>query len=271
MQKKTKKMVRRGEKKEISGILEEMTIDDVRSLKPNVGVIPIGSTEPHGPALPYGSDNFGTGHVCYGATRLANSRGAKVLCLPVQRISLNNNFYGFPFACRIRVPVFMQLVRDLVDIFWREEVRRMLIVNGHGGNTDVLKAVQRDLADRRGLFLGMVETDSCASPEAMSLIEHGSDHAGEAETSRNLYLRPDLVRTGKIADNPRKYPKLQVLNDYDVAFVRPWHLYVPESAGGDARKATKKKGEKIIKSSVDGMARLLCELSKAPDTKDFPY
>ena len=40
----------------LSGILEEMTIDDVRALKPNVALIPIGSTEPHGPALPFGTD-----------------------------------------------------------------------------------------------------------------------------------------------------------------------------------------------------------------------
>ena len=50
---------------DFSGILEEMTIDDVRSLAPNVAVIPIGSTEPHGPALPYGTDNFQVEYVAH--------------------------------------------------------------------------------------------------------------------------------------------------------------------------------------------------------------
>lgn len=255
----------------MSGILEEMTIDDIRALAPNVGVIPIGSTEPHGPALPYGSDSFHVQATCYRAVAEANRRGGRVVCLPPQRISLNNNFHAFPFACRLSVPVFMQVVRDLVLFLRGEGIRRMMIVNGHGGNTDVLRAVQRDLAGTDDLFIGLVGDCDCADEAARALIRHESDHAGEKETSQNLFLRPELVRRDKIGVFPRQAPSLETLTRYPVHFVRPWHRYVPASAGGDAREASAAKGEALIKSAADGLATLLTELSHAPETPAFPY
>jgi len=254
-----------------SGVLEEMTIDEVRELAPNLGVIPIGSTEPHGPALPYGTDSFQVEATSYGGTRRANELGGRVLCLPVQRISLNNNFRAFPFACRMRVPTFMSLLKDLVEMCAGEGVRRVVFVNGHGGNADVIRATQRDLAARDGLFTCMIGSTSCATGEARGVWENRSDHAGEEETSQILYLRPGLVRRDKIADHPRMPPSVGALAEFGAEFVRPWHLYVPASAGGDATRASAEKGKTVIESAIEGMGRFLAELSRAPDSETFPY
>ncbi len=254
-----------------SGILTEMTIDDVRALAPNVAVIPVGSTEPHGAALPYGADTWQVEHVAYGGTRRANEQGGRVVCLPTLPISLNNNFRAFPFACRMQVSTFMALLKDLVMMCLSEEVRRIVFINGHGGNPDVIRAAQRDLAAIDGVHTFMIHTTTCASEEATAVWEHTSDHAGEEETSQMLYLRPDLVRNEKITDNPRRYPKLESLHEFAVDYVRPWHLYLPTSAGGDATKASAKKAETVFDSAIAGTARLLVELSQAPDSDTFPY
>ena len=254
-----------------SGILEEMTIDDVRSLAPNVAVIPIGSTEPHGPALPYGTDNFQVEYVAYGGTRKANELGGRVVCLPTQRVSLNNNFRAFPFACRLQVPTFMNLLKDLVAMCRTENVHRIVFINGHGGNPDAIRATQRDLAAQDNLFTCLIGTGSCASEDAKAIWENRSDHAGEEETSQILFLRPELVRENLIANNPRQYPKLKTLREFDIHFVRPWHLYLPTSAGGDARKASAQKGETVLNSAVEGTGRFLAELSQAEDSETFPY
>ena len=63
----------------IPGILEEMTLDDVRAFGPEVVVLGVGSTEPHGPVLPYGTDAFACDALCRRAVRLANEKGARVL------------------------------------------------------------------------------------------------------------------------------------------------------------------------------------------------
>jgi creatinine amidohydrolase len=254
-----------------SGILEEMTIEDVRALSPNVAVIPIGSTEPHGPALPYGTDSFQVEHVAYGSTRKANELGGRVVCLPTLRISLNNNFRAFPFACRLQVPTFMALLKDLVAMCRAENVHRILFLNGHGGNPDVIRAVQRDLAAQDGLFTCMIHGAQCASAEAKAVWENRSDHAGEEETSQILFLRPDLVRKDKITNNPVRQPRLETLREFKADFVRPWHLYLPTSAGGDATKASAEKAEIVYKSAIEGTGQLLAELSLSPDTDTFPY
>ena len=254
-----------------SGILEEMTIDDVRSLAPNVAVIPIGSTEPHGPALPYGTDSFQVEYVAYGGTRKANELGGCIVCLPTQRMSLNNNFHAFPFACRMQVPTFMNLLKDLVAMCRAENVHRIVFINGHGGNPDVIRAVQRDLAAQDGLFTCLISTGSCASEDAKAIWENRSDHAGEEETSQIMFLRPELVRENLITNNPPQYPKLKTLREFNIDFVRPWHLYLPASAGGDARKASAQKGETVLNSAVEGTGRFLTELSQAEDSETFPY
>ena len=248
-----------------------MTIDDVRDLNPNVCVFPIGSTEPHGPALPYGTDSFQVQGTSYGGTRRANELGGRVLCFPTQRVSLNNNFRAFPFACRMQVPTFMALLKDLVEMCEAEGVSRFVFVNGHGGNPDVIRAVQRDLAAKDGLFTCLISTTSCASEEAAAIWEHRSDHAGEEETSLVMHLRPELVREEHITDNPQHSPSVDAINQYKVEFVRPWHLYVPVSAGGDARKASAEKGKIVVESAIEGMASLFSELSLAADTETFPY
>jgi creatinine amidohydrolase len=187
------------------------------------------------------------------------------------RISLNNNFRAFPFACRLEVPTFMAALSDTVSMCEAEGVRRIVIVNGHGGNTDVIRAVQRDLARRDGAFVCMLQAHSCASEEAQAVWEHRSDHAGEEETSEILALHPELVRREKIGWFPQVYPKVDALRRFGAEFVRPWHRYVPVSAGGDATKAAAEKGRTVIESSIRGLAEFLVELSTAPESESFPY
>jgi creatinine amidohydrolase/Fe(II)-dependent formamide hydrolase-like protein len=86
-----------------------------------------------------------------------------------------------------------------------------------------------------------------------------------------MHLRPELVREQHITDNPRHLPSVEVINDYKVDFVRPWHLYIPASAGGNATKASAEKGKIVAESAIEGMGRFFSELSLAPDTDTFPY
>ena len=72
-------------KREITGILEEMTIEQVRELRAQVVVLPIGSTEPHGPHLPYGTDTFQADAVSRRAVTQANRAGGRVLMYPALR------------------------------------------------------------------------------------------------------------------------------------------------------------------------------------------
>ena len=254
-----------------SGILEEMTIDDVRSFAPEVGVIGIGSTEPHGPHLPYGTDTYILESILEPAVRQANADGGKVLLMPSLPISLNNNMRAFPFALRFNVSTFFAMLQDLVTQFEKEGVRKVVLANAHGGNPDVLRAFQRDAMKREGPFLVMVNIQAGAADVAKEVIEHPSDHAGEAETSLMLAYRPELVRTERFAQNPRMGVKVNCLTRFPAHFVRPWHLYVPTSAGGDCRASTADKGRSIQSAAIGSLADFLKDLSDAPWSPTFPY
>ena len=258
-----------------SGILQEMTLDEVRALDPQVVVLPVGSTEPHGPHRPYGTDSYQVDAVCRLAVSLANVDGARVLMYPTLPIGNNVNFQAFPFACRIRVRTLMNIVRDIVQALEQDGIRKIVLVNGHGGNADTLRAAVREHVERRrpgkGAFLCMTDPCSAVPPEVRAMIEHPSDHAGEDETSRMMHLRPELVHTNRLDHFPRHQVQFEQMRAGKVFFVRPWHAYIPRSAGGETRQSSAEKGRLLTHEGASWLAAFLVDLAAAPMHDLFPY
>lgn len=250
------------------GLLEEMTIEEVQAFRPEVVVLPLGSTEPHGPHLPYGTDTYQVTRLSRLAVEQANRAGARALLYPTLPITNNANFRAFPFALRIGVRTLMSALVDIATQCRDDGVRKLVFVNGHGGNPAALDATLRELAGMDDMPFACwtwgIAPEGYADP-----FEHPSDHAGEKETSQMLWIRPELVRTDKLADNP--FGRLRVASLAKASFVRPWHHYVPASAGGETRRATAAKGESYLTAHADGLARMLVELSRAEYDKRFPY
>ncbi|MFH0909998.1 MAG: creatininase family protein, partial [Planctomycetota bacterium] len=222
------------------GILSEMTVDEVRSFRPEVVVLGVASTEPHGPALAYGSDFYQCDHLCRNAVKRANQKGARVLMYPTLPIGNNVNFKVFPFACRIGVPTLMRMLLDILQALEEDGIRKVALVDGHGGNTAAIQAALRYHFDitptERRAFVCYVK-GWMASEEAEALVERPSDHGGESEVSRNLYINPQFVRKDKLMDQPANEPLLSMLKDPDFYCVHPWHKRYPLSGGGNTRAA----------------------------------
>jgi creatinine amidohydrolase len=258
-----------------SGILEEMTIEDVEAFDPETVVFGIGSTEPHGPHLPYGTDVFQVDALCRRTVTRANERGASALMYPTLPIGNNVNFKEYPFACRIGVRTLMEVVLDIVEAIEEEGVRKVVIVNGHGGNTDTLRATLREHAGRNspgeGAFVCLTGALKSSSTDPDHIVEHPSPHAGESETSRVMHLRPDLVREDELDEFPMREPTVDGLDSDRVEFVPPWHGFMPESAGGETRESSAEKGEAIIDETADWLADFLVDLEAAEIHAEFPY
>lgn len=259
----------------LSGILTEMTIEEVRALAPKVVLVPIGSTEPHGPHLPYGTDTFQVEAVARLAVVHANKLGARTLMYPTLPVSNNVNVKAFPFACRVSVRTLMHMMLDIIQALEEDGIKRIVLLNGHGGNPDTLQAVIREHVSLHkpgeGAFVCMTTPGACAPKEVCDAIEHPSDHAGENETSRMMHLRPDLVRTALFDNFPMQSPELQKLQEGRVFFVRPWHGYLPVSAGGETRKSTAAKGKALTEQGALWLGEFLHDLANAPDHDLFPY
>jgi len=245
-----------------------MTVEEVRKLDPEVVVLPLGSTEPHGPHLPMGTDTYQVTTLSRLAVGSANARGARVLLYPTLPITNNVNFRRFPFALRIGVQTLMTVLVDIVTQCRDDHVMKVVIVCGHGGNPAAIDAAMRQIAGMDGMpfvcCTGGIAPDGYVSP-----IEHPSDHGGESETSRMMWIRPELVREEELTDNP--FGQLRVKSLAGTSFVRPWHLYVPAAAGGETRAASADKGQSLVEAHAAGLADMLVELSAAPYDERFPY
>ena len=162
---------------------------------------------------------------------------------------------------------------DIIAALEEDGIRKVVLISGHGGNPDTMRAVLREHFDTtdpaRRAFVCLSE--GLSSPEAIAAIEHPSDHGGESETSRMLYLRPDLVHAEAFQEQPFGQPIIESAARGRIYYVRPWHKHVPLSAGGGQRKSTPEKGRNLIESAAETLANLLVELTQAPWNPDFPY
>lgn len=266
--KKSSSRKRPSSKAAFPGLLEEMTIDEVRAFKAEVIVLPLGSTEPHGDHLPYGTDTMSVTRLCRLGVERANKRGGRVMLYPTLPITNNANFRAFPFALRIGVRTLMTMIIEIARQCKEDGANKMVIVNGHGGNPGAINAALREISGMDDMPFVCQATNLC--PDGFkSPIEHPSDHAGEGETCEIMWIRPDLVREDKLV----KYPvgELRKKSFKRANFVRPWHLYLPTSAGGETRKSSAKKGKIQVEAEARALSELLVDLSKTKFDKRFPY
>jgi len=258
------------------GILDEMTLPEVQAFDPEIVVIPCGSTEPHGPHLPYCPDTACLRDVAEGGTVLANGRGVRALCYPTLPVGLNVNF-GWPFALSMKVPTYIAMLMDLCEQIEKQGVRRILLVNGHGGNTAALHAFQRQWA-HRGVG-GMPGAEDHAfvcsvlrrSPKAGEVVTHRSDHAGEAETLEMMAIRPELVRMHQLKEFVHQDPAIEILDHPSVHWVKPWHLHLPSAAGGETRTVNMDNAKKLRVLNSEWVAGVICDLCSIPWSGRYPY
>lgn len=259
------------------GILEEMTLDEVRAFDPEIVIVPIGSTEPHGPHLPYCTDTLLARHTAEGATVIANQADVKALCYPALPISLDVNFTALPFALSFKVRTFMDLLMDLCEQIEQQGVRKIVLINGHGGNPDAIGAFLREWSHRglAGTAGAVGRAFICSinwpSAKANELIEHPSDHAGQAEVLHLVAMRRDLLRTERLSNFTARQPKVESLDRTEVQWVKPWHLYLPQCAHGDTGDVDREKAERFVRANNEAVAEVIIELARTPWSESFPY
>jgi creatinine amidohydrolase len=252
--------------------LENLRHPELKSLGVQVVILPIGSTEPHANHLPYGTDTITTDMMASRVAAKANAMGAHVLVLPTMPYGINSNQVPNPYAQSIRPATMMAFVKDVIDTLEKQGIRKVVIINGHGGNTTTLGSALRELfASNPKMFVAMEETSTPYAAELKSIIETGGDHSSEEETSVALALFPEKIRMDKAVKAKDSELKLETLKAPYIAFMRPWN-YVSDNTGlGDPTKATAEKGRKLVDIFMDRVSRFLKELSDAELTPRFPY
>ncbi|RDI56005.1 creatininase family protein [Nocardia mexicana] len=152
-------------------------------------VLPTGAIEPHGPHLPLRTDLVMAEAVSAAAVDRAAAQGEDVWLLPALGYTKSDEHANLPGAMWLQAETMLRVVTDLGRSIAATPARRLLFVNCHGGNSALLEVALRELRRRFGL-----QTFLYASPARPGPTESGFGiHAGWAETSMMLHLRPDLV------------------------------------------------------------------------------
>jgi creatinine amidohydrolase len=239
-----------------------------------VAVIPFGATEPHNLHLPYGTDTFEAecvgDRICEEAVR----RGAKVILLPTVPYGTECNLMAFPLAINVQPTTLGLVIRDLVESLCRHGVRKIVLLNSHGGND--FKPVLRELYGRTEAHLFLCNWYRVCADLERELFENADDHAGEMETSFALAWFPHLVvrmSDGSLAadDGQTAASRFEAVNRGWVSITRPWHLLTTNAGSGNPHAATADKGRRLMSHLVDRLGTFLAELSASPLDHRFPY
>src|SRR5271166_1203978 len=252
-------------------ILAEQNHAFTRSRQWDVAVLPFGATEPHNLHMPYGTDTFQVDAIGERACERAYQAGARVALLPTIPYGVNTNHLKIPgaLACSVTPTTLLALLTDLVDSLDRQGVRKLVLLNGHGGNE--LKPLTRELHHRTGVFLCVCDWFRMAPDAYKEIFDRPGEHADEVETSLGLAFFPELVQP-ELADNGAARPtRFEAIERGWVSITRPWHLVSKNTGLGDPSAASAEKGRRLLDVLVERLAGFLVELSAAEMDAIFPY
>lgn len=251
-------------------ILGDLSYDDVKSSTPiEVAVFPLGATEPHNLHLPYATDTLQVDLIAELACRRAYEKGAKVVALPALPFGTETNQMRFPWAINLNPTTVANVITDVVKSLEAHGVRKLLLLNGHGGND--LKWLLRQLHGSTEVQIFLSNWYKVASDQHKAIFEDAGDHAGELETSMIQAHFPDLVRLEKADAGTMSSPRFEAVAKGWVEITRPWHLLTTNSGAGDPRPANASKGHRLTEIVVERISSFLIELSKSPLDATFPF
>jgi creatinine amidohydrolase len=239
-----------------------------------VAVLPLGAVEPHNLHLPYSTDVLEADLLGQQICAAAWQRGAKVLLLPTVPYGVQTNQQRFPFAMNLNPSTLGTVITDLVSSLVQHGIRKIVLLNSHGGND--LKPLLRELYGRTPAQLFLCNWWQTFSDVYGDIFAAPDDHAGEMETSLALAFFPELVARNPdgtlTADEGRKAPsRFDAVNRGWVALTRPWHLLTTNSGAGNPHAATAEKGRRLMEIVVERLTTFLVELAASPLDERFPY
>jgi creatinine amidohydrolase len=219
-------------------------------------ILPIGILEKHGPHAPVGSDLI---QVREWAARVTKKEYAVVF--PDYFYGQINEARHQPGTFALPERVVWDLLEATCDEIARNGFDKIVIINGHGGNPELLKYfIQTRLEKRHKYAVYFFEPGADSAYTSKLLKLHKSDpagdmHAGERETSVLLYLRPDLVKMDSAANESGANQKRLAIPDMYTAIW--WYADFPNHYAGDGSKATRELGQLVTEHIIGSLEKAL--------------
>ena len=242
-----------------------------------IAVLPVAATEQHGPHLPLSVDtDIVDGVVAAALPHIAHDLPA--LFLPTQAIGFSPEHSRFPGTLTLKAETLIRVWTEIGEGVAASGVKKLVLLNSHGGQVGALDLVARDLRARLGMLVYSVNWFGLPLLDAagrdvnarFSAEEHRFGiHAGDVETSMLLALRPGLVRMDQAeyfrSTSQDRAERFATLGNGKSAKLG-WMMqdYNANGAVGNASAATAEKGHALLDAAGRALARLLAEIDQLP-------
>ena len=222
-------------------------------------LLPVASVEQHGPHLPTGVDAFLATEVCRRTARALVDAGMAAIVAPTVWCGLADHHLPFGGTFTLSLATYHALLRDLCRSILGAGFRKLVLVNGHGGNIQGLAALAVELTRELDAPIATTTYFMEAADQIAQILEDqdGVMHACEAETSMMMATAPDLVRASRLPDAhgpafaiaPSLLPTLKRFTTFD--------RLTTSGVAGDARRASAAKGQTLLDACAGKLARRL--------------
>jgi creatinine amidohydrolase len=231
-----------------------------------VVVVPVGATEQHAEHLPLETDSL----LCATVARRAAELAADVpaLVTPALWTGFSPHHMDFAGSVTLSLSTFLGVVTDVARSLWSHGARKILLLNGHGGNAHILRSAVQALRFEHGVRVATASYWDFALPAIADWRQSGPggiDHACELETALMLAVRPELVNMDRARD-ATWFPQSEFLSG-DLAIGAPvtvaWSFaeLSDDGALGDATVSSRERGEALLGTICERVAAFLREFA----------
>lgn len=236
-------------------------------------LVPIGSTEQHGPNMGLGQDHLTAQAFC---ERAAERLHPQLLSVPAIPWGISDHHMNYPGSMTLRPETFLDLLEDVIGSLAHHGLRRFLLVNGHGGNRALAAASVQDLGLRLDVdFIGALNHFMLDPAEAQDAIRGDlpTGHADEFEASYSYYLNPELVRESSFerAELDERFEAFRArLAANEIEWPNPEGALTRNGALGDASRGSREAGEALIEGAITELVEVISFLRMRSARWDGP-
>ncbi len=223
----------------------------------DLALLPVGSLEQHGPHLPLDTDAFDAEYLARQVA--AECSDPRPLVLPLIPYGVSYHHDDFDGTISVSPDTLSRMVYEVGMNLARQGIKKLVIVNGHGGNSPALKFAAQKI-NRDAHIFTTVETGESSDTDVLAIVEtRGDVHSGEVETSTALATRPHLVRMQEARSFVPRFSShyLDFSSKRSVEWYARTARISPSGVMGDPSKASMEKGRRIWSVMVKNMVEFV--------------